>query len=181
MKELTDSEKAALYFQLIENEKDWQRVYAIAIGKERFNALVDTAKQSNASRWKVSTKIRFAYEDIKRILTARKEEIEQKAIQEYLGDGEPESPQTAPRRAKTKTDFLNRDEFLQFLNVRANEITDDKLRNDILKMLSDNLRYKESDKDNDSEVQRFYTPTICKDCAIYKKCGSCEFAQCPRV
>ena len=80
-----------------------------------------------------------------------------------------------------KTNFLDRDEFLQFLNDRANQIQDDKTRNDILKMLSDNLRYKDTERDENNEIQRFYTPVTCENCEIYKRCKGCTVSECPKV
>ena len=80
-----------------------------------------------------------------------------------------------------KINFLDRDEFLKFLNDRANEITDDKLRNDILKMLSDNLRYKDSEAAENNEIQRFYTPKLCENCQIYNKCKDCTLSECPKA
>ena len=56
----------------------------------------------------------------------------------------------------------------KFSEEYANEIKDDKLRNDILKMLSDNLRYKDGENDENNEIQRFYTPLLCKDCKLYQ-------------
>jgi hypothetical protein len=174
MEDITKAEKAAIYYALIERCNDWQEVYKIAIGAERFNALTDKAKQSNASRWKTSHKIQKAREEIEAILIAKEKAIKEKAIQE-ANNGETEPPKGTTNKNNTEqTDFLNRDEFLKFLNTRANEITDDKLRNDILKMLSDNMRYKESEKDDNTEIQRFYTPITCTDCEIYKKCKGCD-------
>jgi hypothetical protein len=181
MEDITKAEKAAIYYALIERCNDWQEVYKIAIGAERFNALTDKAKQSNASRWKTSHKIQKAREEIEAILIAKEKAIKEKAIQE-ANNGETEPPKGTTNKNNTEqTDFLNRDEFLKFLNTRANEITDDKLRNDILKMLSDNMRYKESEKDDNTEIQRFYTPVTCTDCEIYKKCKGCRLADCPQT
>lgn len=174
MEDITKAEKAAIYYAILERCNDWQEVYKIAIGSERFNALTDKAKQSNASRWKTSHKIQKAREEIEAVLIAKENAIKEKAIKEFQG-GETEPTKGATKKANTEqTDFLNRDEFLKFLNTRANEITDDKLRNDILKMLSDNMRYKESEKDDNTEIQRFYTPITCTDCEIYKKCKGCN-------
>ena len=107
--------------------------------------------------------------------------IKEKAIQE-ANNGETEPPKGTTNKTNTEqTDFLNRDEFLKFLNTRANEITDDKLRNDILKMLSDNMRYKESENEGETEIQRFYTPQTCENCEIYNKCKSCKVDQCPKM
>lgn len=181
MEDITKAEKAAIYYALIERCNDWQEVYKIAIGAERFNALTDKAKQSNASRWKTSHKIQKAREEIEAILIAKEKAIKEKAIQE-ANNGETEPPKGTTNKNNTEqTDFLNRDEFLKFLNMRANQITDDKLRNDILKMLSDNMRYKESEKDDNTEIQRFYTPITCTDCEIYKKCKGCRLADCPQI
>lgn len=176
LRKLTDAERASLYFYIIEGIKDWERVYSVAIGEERFNNLTTNSKQANSSRWKRSARVQFGLGEIKKQLEEKENEIKEKAINE-LGETEP----TKVKEKDIKTDFLNRDEFLQFLNVRANQITDDKLRNDILKMLSDNLRYKESDKEESNEIQRFYTPIICKDCPIYHKCSSCKVEECSKV
>jgi hypothetical protein len=180
MEDITKAEKAAIYYAILERCNDWQEVYKIAIGTERFNALTDKAKQSNASRWKTSHRVQKAKEEIEAVLIAKEKAIKEKTIKEFQG-GETEATKGTTKKSNTEeTDFLNRDEFLKFLNTRANEITDDKLRNDILKMLSDNMRYKESEKDEQTEVQRFYTPIICTDCAIYNKCKECKVINCPK-
>lgn len=169
MEDITRAEKAAIYYAIIERCNDWQEIYKIAIGVERFNALSDKAKQSGASRWKTSHKVQKAKEEIEMFFKAKRQEIEEKA-NESNSSGETEPTKGTTKKTNIEaTDFLNRDEFLKFLNARANEITDDKLRNDILKMLSDNMRYKEAEKDTENEIQRFYTPLICKDCPLYKE------------
>lgn len=179
MKATTDQEKAALYFAILENCQDWQRIYSIAVGVDKFNSLAETTKITLPNKWKNSARIKRLYEEIQLIQEHRENQIRQKAVQD-LGSLEAESPQRKPETLQPdETDFLNRDQFLAFLNKRANEITDDKLRNDILKMLSDNMRYKENENDT-TEIQRFYTPVCCQDCEIYKKCGSCSVGSCPK-
>ena len=175
LRKLSDSEKAALYFYLIENEKDWEKIYSIAIGEERFNNLTANSKQANSSRWKRSARVQFGLGEIKKEFEERERKIKETAVNELGG-----TETTKIKEKDIKTDFLNRDEFLQFLNLRANQITDDKLRNDILKMLSDNLRYKESDKEQENDIQRFYTPITCQDCDIYKRCANCSIEECPK-
>ena len=67
-------------------------------------------------------------------------------------------------------DFTNKAEFIKYLNQAANRITDDKLKNDILKMLSDHLDFKdETKRSEDNQVQRFYLPLRCQDCKLYQK------------
>lgn len=170
MKGITDQEKAALYFQILERCEDWYLIYKLAIGEGRYNGIKETALQASVSRWKNLARIIEARNEIERNLKAWIQEERDKAIEEYTKGAETESPQRTTRKANNKAvDFLNRDEFLQFLNDRANEIQDDKTRNDILKMLSDNLRYKEADKEEGNDIQRFYTPLLCKDCELYKE------------
>lgn len=184
MRGLTDQEKAALYYQVMEKSDDWYRVYKIAIGEDKYKSLKETALQPSVSRWKTSQRIKEAREEIERNINAWLNDEREKAIEEYKTRGESESPQKGKKKANNRQrDFLNRDEFLQFLNERANEIdaTDDKTRNDILKMLSDNLRYKDADKEEQTEIQRFYTPITCQDCEIYKRCKGCKVSECPEI
>lgn len=181
MEYITKGEKAALYFQILEGCNDWRLVYSIAIGQEKFNSLSDKAKQSNSSRWKTSHKIQKALEEITAVLETKKNAIEKNAVNEFKGDETEPTNEVAKKRNTQQTDFLNRDEFLKFLNNRANEITDDKLRNDILKMLSDNMRYKESESEEIAEIQRFYTPITCESCPIYQKCKGCKVESCPKA
>ena len=101
---------------------------------------------------------------------------------EFLEMLETETTKSQTESARNESvNFLDRDEFLKFLNDRANEISDDKLRNDILKMLSDNLRYKDSETAENSEIQRFYTPKLCENCQIYNKCKDCKIENCPKM
>lgn len=169
MENLTQSEKAALYFQLVENCEDWKVIYKIAIGEKHYNKLKESTQNANTSHWKKSPRIQNAYDEIKRRFYYKTEEIKQKAIENHIEKGSEEPQKGAKRSFAKATNFLDRDEFLQFLNDRANEIQDDKLRNDILKMLSDNLRYKDTERDENNEIQRFYIPLCCKDCDLYKQ------------
>ena len=181
MEDITKSEKAALYFQILERCTDWKEVYKIAIGEDRYNALTDKTKTTNTSRWKASHKIQKAKEEIEMIFKAKQKEIEERAKKgNSSGETEPTNT-TKEGDFIEKTNFLDRDEFLQFLNSRANEIKDDKLRNDILKMLSDNLRYKDTERDENNEIQRFYAPVTCENCEIYKRCKGCKVSECPEM
>jgi len=184
-KPLTDAEKIALHYHVFCPCDDWYLIFKVAKGAEYYNALTDKARQPRVSEWKNSAKVK---EEVKKLqyLKQRQEE-EQKERNRLEWDQEEraketESTETNEKRRNTyQTDFLNRDEFLKFLNTRANEITDDKLRNDILKMLSDNMRYKESEKDENNEIQRFYTPVTCENCSIYQKCKGCKLSECPNL
>lgn len=166
MRNLTDSEKIAIHYATLTNFDDWNVLYKVAIGEERYNRMTHKSKTTSASKWKnseeVQTELRTRQYD-----EHRKREQEKGREQESRRETEP--LQKVESKPAEKFNFLDRDDFLKFLNARANEITDDKLRNDILKMLSDNMRYKEAEKDTENEIQRFYTPLVCKDCPLYKE------------
>ena len=68
-----------------------------------------------------------------------------------------------------EVDFRDREQFLNFLNAEANRIKDGKTRLDVLKMLSDLQRMKESENGKNGEIQRFYMPLQCQDCVLYRK------------
>ena len=180
MEDLTRAEKAALYFHILERCDDWRIIYQIAIGENKYNALTDGTKKTNTSRWKSSHRIQKAKEELERNLKARDEDLINKAIRD-LQSGEAEPIE----RKKTKTDenavnFLNPDEFLNFANEQANQITDEKERREYLKIIANLMNYKDSDRE-ETEIQRFYTPVTCQECAIYRKCKGCSLGNCPNV
>lgn len=184
-KTLTDTERASLIYKVATDSEDWKLLYQLAHGIDKYNSLTDKTKQKAVSTWKNSIKIVEGLKSIEYEFRRKEEEQRNQITEEIrnqIAGEETEPTKKATKGANTKeTDFLNRDEFLKFLNTRANEITDDKLRNDILKMLSDNMRYKESEKDEEQEIQRFYTPKTCELCEIYNKCRTCKVDQCPKL
>ena len=169
---LTEAERAAIYLHIYDNFQDWKQLYIIAHGAQRFEKLTVESKKNAVTRWKNSA---FVVQEIESINKMREAE-RLKIIEEHERRKETEGPEGVATRSNSRqTDFLDRDEFLKFLNDRANDKQlDDKTRNDILKMLSDNLRYKDADKNEIDEIQRFYTPITCKDCEIYRRCSGCS-------
>ena len=166
MRNLTDSEKIAIHYAVLTSYDDWNVLYKVAIGEERYNKMTTKSKTTSASKWKNSQEVQEELRTRQYNEHKRREEERQK---EEESRRETESPQRREPSHVDQVNFLDRDDFLKFLNKRANEITDDKLRNDILKMLSDNLRYKDGENDEVNEIQRFYTPIICKDCPLYRE------------
>ena len=181
-KQLTDAERIALFYHVFNQCNDWQTLFKVAKGEHYYNALTDKSKQSRASEWKNSPKVKDEIQKLQ-YLKQREEERQREEIAKELrtktqnGETEP----TKQGANLNNTDFLNRDEFLKFLNDRANQVTDDKLRNDILKMLSDNMRYKENENEGANEIQRFYTPMLCESCEIYNKCKGCKRPECNNI
>lgn len=178
MKELNAIEKLVIHYHVLSGCDDWTLLYKTAYGVDKFNNLTDKTKQVNVSKWKRSDLVQNEVKRAQYEQQRRQEEERNEIIKKAL---ETESPNNEAKRLNSEqVNFLDRDEFLKFLNERANEIKDDKLRNDYLKMLSDNMRYKDAERDETEEIQRFYTPITCKDCPIYKRCEGCKVSECPK-
>lgn len=178
MEVLTEFEQAAIVYHVFNGCNDRAILFQIAEGTKRYNDLTDKSKGVTVSRWFNTHKIQEGIKAFKAI----QEEQKQRILIEYQRSQETEATKREGEQPDNgDVNFLDRDEFLSFLNTRANEITDDKLRNDILKMLSDNLRYKDTERDENNEIQRFYTPVICESCPIYQKCSGCSLSSCPKI
>lgn len=178
MENLTELERAAIIFHIFGGCKDRKILYQIANGENKVNKLKPTSLDVMCGNWFRSHKIQSAI----KYFESLKQQHETEIINKYISGLETESTKgTTESTQNEKTNFLDRDEFLQFLNSRANAIQDDKLRNEILKMLSDNLRYKDTERDENNEIQRFYTPVLCENCPIYNKCKDCNISKCPEM
>ena len=177
LKDLTPAQQAAIYLHVVGGFNDWPELFRIAEGAERYNKLTDKSKRQTVSKFKLSDAINEGIQDLRYILSLKEKQIredERRVVATEARTTEEGEP------INEETNFLDRDEFLQFLNTRANQTTDDKLRNDILKMLSDNLRYKDTERDENNEIQRFYTPVNCVNCEIYNKCKDCKVTDCTK-
>lgn len=171
MLEINLNEYAAIVFHVVENCNDWAKIYQIAKGPKAFAKMAEDSKNPLIYRWKNKPEIKKAIQEIRQQYETKKEKFKVDII---AGVETETTNQDGKKKILQKTNFLDRDEFLQFLNDKANSIQDDKLRNDILKMLSDNLRYKDTERDEQNEIQRFYTPVTCENCTIYQMCKGCD-------
>ena len=170
MKSITDQEKAALYFQILENCNDWQKIYAIAVGESKYNSLTDKTKQVYTSRWKNNQVVQIAYEDIKRKIYSLIQEERKKAVEESKNEEGTEARQGIPK--SEDINFLNLDEFLKYANSQANTIQDEKERRAWVEMIGKYMNFKESDEQE--QQIKAYLPVVCSDCEIYKRCSGCS-------
>lgn len=179
-KELTHAEKAAIYYHLSGKCTDWAQLYRIAKGDDALDRLSnDESRAATVSRWKKSESIQNAIKETSYLLQREREEADKRAVEAYRENQEnPEGD-----KILSEVNFLDRDEFLSYLNKQANRIQDEKTRNETLKMISDNLRFKDMEKENASgeDIQRFYVPMTCQECAIYQKCRDCNLPICPKA
>ena len=175
MEKITDQEKAAIYYHIFANCQDRHILYRIAAGETKYNKLTDSSKKVTVNRWFNLPRIQ---EFIK--LTIYEQQRQKEILTEKIKNSvDTEASQREPEKLdRDNVNFLDRDQFLEYLNKKANSQTDEKLQNETLKMLSDNLRYKEGDQEN-SEIQRFYVPILCENCKIYQKCSRCSLSGCP--
>lgn len=173
-REISLQERAAIYYHITAHCDDWYQLYRIAKGDEALNKLnSDEVRAATVSRWKKSEAIQNALKEIRCILDMEHREIAEQAVEDYKN--QPDDAELS------EVDFLDRDEFLQYLNRQANRIHDEKIKNDYLKMISDNLRFKDAEKvsENEDEKIKAYLPIQCGECECYKRCAACTFDICP--
>ena len=181
MESITQSEKAALYFQILERCKDWKVIYKIAVGPDRFEKMNQSSQATNASKWKLSDRIQKAHKEIERNLEAAKREIEQKAIEQINAGNSEATAGNEFANVGEKINFLDPEEFLKHANEQANRIKDDKERRSWLEMIAKLMNYKEQSDAEATEIKRFYIMKTCENCEIYQHCKACEFSKCPKA
>lgn len=174
-KDITEREKACIYYAVFAGIEDIRTIWQIS----RNTAVEDRDPRKNPSvvtSWKNSAKIKNYFEEVKREKARREEETRNQARKEYelelLNREQETGEETEPTKGKKGfseiVNFQDKSQFLQYLNKQANLIQDPKLKADYLKMLSDLLRFKESETGKDNEIQRFYTPISCNNCPLYQ-------------
>ena len=166
---LNEFEQAALFYYVYSETKDKKLVFQLAKGTEYYNRLTDKSKKTTLFNWFKSEPVKNYIKKLEFQKELDRQQNENEIIKRVAAvDLKPGTNETSPENVN----FLDRDEFLAYLSKKANSQTDEKLQNETLKMLSDNLRYKDGENEK-AEIQRFYTPVCCKDCEIYIKCSGC--------
>ena len=144
--------KAAIYYGL-DRELSTLEIYRICYPEDNIKDLA-----SKASGWKRGQRVAAIFEEVQNEIRGREEERNKCTKTDENG------------KSLQVVDFTDKGQFIQYLNQAANRITDDKLKNDILKMLSDHLDFKdESKRDESNQIQRFYLPLRCQDCKLYQE------------
>lgn len=180
MENLTQSEKAALYFQILERCEDWKIIYRIAIGPDRFDKMQESSQRVNASKWKTSERIQTAHQEIKRNLLAAKEEIEKNAVKRSRGFETEATEGESYLKNSDEINFLDPEEFLKHANQVANSCKDEKERRNWLEMIAKLMNYKEQNEGENTEIKRYYIMKTCENCEIYAKCAACPVEVCTK-
>lgn len=178
MENLTELERAAIIFHIFGGCKDRKILFQIAEGENRVNRLNENSLKTICNTWFNSHKIQSGI----KYFSTLKQDHETEIINKYIAGVETETKN--PHEQKNNSEYVNlldRDIFLEEINRGANQAKDEKDKREYLKMISDNLRYKDSERDENNEIQRFYTPLTCENCEIYKRCKGCGVSNCPAM
>lgn len=177
MKELTESEKAAIVYHVYTGCKDRKKLYEIAYGPEKVNKLKENSLPVILSKWYNSHKI----QDGIRLYQEQKKIDEKRIIEEHERSQEIESTNgtTKPPTAE-QINFLDPEEFLKHANQVANSCKDEKERRNWLEMIAKLMNYKDQNDGENTEIKRFYIMKTCENCEIYAKCAACPVDVCPR-
>jgi hypothetical protein len=177
MKELTESEKAAIVYYVYTGCKDRKKLYIIAYGPEKANKLTEKSLPVILSKWFNSHKI----QDGIRLYQEQKKIDERRIIEEFQRNQETESTNgtTKPPTAED-INFLDPEEFLKHANQVANSCKDEKERRAWLEMIAKYMGYKDQNDSENTEIKRYYIMKTCETCEIYNKCRSCPVDVCPK-
>lgn len=190
--DLTDRQKAVLTWAAAENIENWQTIYILSSDKP-VKSFEGRYLVSQVSNWKRQDKVQSFYR--LQVAKFRKQEEEAESWrklqageisgpvetsqnkgdfsgvkdenEESIGEGS-ESPKNGLKTAKNgKIDYLDRRQLLSELNRLANNLTDIKQRTDIIKIIADLAKMKESDAKS-ADIRRFYLPLNCGCCELYQ-------------
>lgn len=172
---LTEREKIAIVYHVFAGCKDRKLLFTIAEGEDRANRLKDSSLKVVINNWFNSHKIQNGiqiYQDIK-------EREKQNIIDEYLQSiQETESPKERKiEHPNEAVNFLDLDEFLQYANEQANNITDEKERRAWVEMIGKYMNFKDAEEEEQEQIKA-YLPIICENCELYKRCKGCKLSEC---
>lgn len=175
MKELTESEKAAIVYHVYTGCKDRKKLYIIAYGPEKANKLTEKSLPVILSKWFNSHKI----QDGIRLYQEQKKIDERRIIEEHERTREIESINGTTKPPTTEEiNFLDPEEFLKHANQVANSCKDEKERRNWLEMIAKLMNYKEQNDNESTEIKRYYIMKTCETCEIYAKCATCPVDVC---
>lgn len=170
---LTDREKAVLTYAVTENIEDWRFLYMLASDKSvtSIKKRSDDNIGASASTWKNNPSVKSYYLAKKVEYEGRLKQMIETERQKWINADESEKAKIISESdTNMKIDFTDREQFMRFINKQLNEVEEEKDRQTYLKMISDNMRFKEDKPEKgDVDIMRFYVPLTCKDCALYKR------------
>lgn len=159
MNDLTEREKAALAYSWFENVNNSQQLYALCHDMSQYSSNPIVAK-NRANDWRRSAYVVEYWKSLEAKFEARVAAEVDSRLKVARQD---------PTYTPGSVDFTNLDEFFAYANKQANVIEDEKDRQFYLKTIADLMRFKEGAQDKNQDIQRFYTPLLCRDCPLHKE------------
>ena len=158
-KELKPIEKAAIAYSFFEGVTNARELFAMCHDMSKYSDNEEVTRV-RANSWRRSALVEEYYHT----LEAKLEHRVNTAVDSKLKIAR-EDPTYTPGTI----DFTNLDEFLAEANKQANLLADEKDKQFYLKTIADLMRFKEGSQDKNQDIQRFYTPLLCRDCPLYQK------------
>lgn len=173
IRQLNDLEKAALLYKFYNGVKSFEPAFILS-HPERAQRVTANSLKTLVSAWKRSPEVQNYLQDLNLTDKARAARItgQRNTTSNRTTDNETRRDETGKEEKgifpDDFTNFQNVQEFLNYCTNQANRLTDEKERQFYLKMISDLMQYKETDK-GQNDIQRFYTPLQCSNCPLYKE------------
>lgn len=170
-KQLTDREKAVLYWLVFSNSTDWRTAYKMASDQPLAYYQDFKYLDTYVSKWKNSELVRNEVEKLQYLKQRQAEKIKEEAIEEYKtkGEQEEERREKSPKaRGGKMVDYSDPKAQRQKLNELVNNAEDSKEALDALKTIIASQR----DDREGAKAQKAvtaYLPMTCKECPLYEK------------
>lgn len=160
MTQLSELEKMALAYCFMEGITASQQMYGLCHNREEYTPNKQVWRNLS-SQWKKSEPVQAYLASLKARFDTRVDSAVQAALKNAKAD-----PTYVP---SASIDFTNLDQFLAEANRLANNLDDEKDKQFYLKTIADLMRFKEGSQDKNQDIQRFYTPLLCRDCPLHKE------------
>ena len=166
-KNISEREKAVLYYHIFGGVTDWNLLYLLADnGKEN-----GVTNPSLVSKWKHSEKVENALNEIRQkwaLITAEyQEKGKDIARAEIIEKGDNKRTKTADKKPISEIDYTNPINQTKKLNELINNATD---QNEVLDALKVIISSQRADKESAKQGRqvRAYIPINCTDCPLYQ-------------
>lgn len=162
-KKFTDQEKVAIVALIYGYLTSWPEAYRIAAGMTEEEAKKDSNLSVYCSRWKQSEKVKNFVSKLNSQKAINEHEFIQKYERERRETIAAQNEQEGNKRAFV--DYTSTEAQMKKLNELVNNAKDPDAALDALKVI---IASQKEDKQaaREQQVQRFYTPQGCNDCAI---------------
>lgn len=171
-RKLTDQEKAAICFAVLEGVDDWKQLYYIAAGITGKEAANVKYIDNYVSKWKTSEKVKIYLDEVKARLAIRDEDNKRQGAQEERTKQAAESERTPSGEAGKMSgvvdysDPANRKRLYNSVIARSKD--DPRTQLDAAKLF-EQIQKDDREAARTQKVVRSYLPIRCNSCPLYIK------------